>query len=266
LETSTTRSLASGLRLRLPIAGAAVLLALLGWTHTARASTLHHAALVVEHSSGRLLTRCVAFVEDQITGFQLVQRSGLEYQAQSFGSMGSAICQLDYEPQDVPSSCFGSGAYWQYFHRTPSGWAQSSVGASSWALHDGDMDGWRYASGAGQTPTAVAFNAVCAPAATSASATAAATRRAAPTPVVAGPLTVQPTPVSAPTSPPPTAAVGPTLEALAPTASPSPRAALAVTGPPRPPPSTPIGTWLLLGGGGSLLVGLAGINLRRRRP
>jgi hypothetical protein len=212
------------------------------------------------------LTRCVAFVEDQITGFQLIQRSGLEYQSQAFGSMGNAICQLDDEPQNVPSSCFGSGAYWQYFHRTASGWAQSSLGASSWTLHDGDMDGWRYASGAGQAPTAVGFNAVCAPAAPSASTTAVASRRASPTPVAAGPLTVQPTPVSATTSPPATAAVSPTLEAMAPTVSPGPKAPLAVTGPSRSPPSAPIGTWLLLGGGGILLVGLAGINLRRRRP
>lgn len=209
-----------------------------------------------------MLTRCVAFVEDQITGFQLIQRAGIEYQAQAFGSMGNAICQLDYEPQNVPSSCFGSGAYWQYFHRTSSGWAQSSTGASSMVLHDGDMDGWRYGAGSGQAPANLTFSSVCAPTTPpAASATTLPTRTPAAVRLASAPPSraVSVAPVA-----PPTPTATPSLVAMAPTVSPSPKVALAATGPARPPPSTPIGTWLLLGGGASLLVGLAGINLRRR--
>ena len=126
-----------------------------GSTGLTRCRSLH-----ASFSDG-LLTRCVAFAEAQITGLQLIERARVEYQAQQFGSMGSAMCQLDREPSTVPSGCFGSGPYWQYFHRQGEGWRASTVGASSSVLHDGDVDGWRYAAGTNQTPGNVAFAAVC---------------------------------------------------------------------------------------------------------
>lgn len=103
---------------------------------------------------------CVTFA-NQISGFDLVTSSGIPYRAADYGSMGQAICQLAGEPAQVPANCLGTGAYWQYFHRTAGGWVQSSVGASGWVLHDGDMDGWQYASGAGQVPPSITFAQVC---------------------------------------------------------------------------------------------------------
>jgi hypothetical protein len=241
-------------------AGAAALAAALLSIRPAHAA-LHHAALVIEHSSGRVITRCVGFVEDQITGFQMIQRSGVQYQAQTFGSMGSAVCQLDNEPSPVPSDCFGSGPYWQYSRRQAAGWQPSAVGASGSAVHDGDMDGWRYAAWSGQTPPNISFAAVCsAPAATTgAAASHSATTSVAPRAAAAAPPTSS--------TPTPTATASASLEAIAPTASPSQRAALSATGPTtRPPPSSPIGTWLLLAGATALLLGLGAVNLLRRGP
>jgi hypothetical protein len=220
-------------------------------------AAVHRAALVIEHSSGSLITRCVAFAEEQINGLQLVQRSGVEYDAQSFGSIGSAMCQLDQEPLTVPPGCFGSGPYWQYFHHQGSGWQASVVGASSSALHDGDVDGWRYAAGANQAPGNISFAAVCAapppPVATTRAPSASGSIR--PAPVQATPLlTATPTPATS-------------LEALAPSAVPSRNAVLASTGPPHQPlPAAAIGPWLALGGTAVLLLTLGAINLRRRGP
>lgn len=234
---------------RLSTAGAAAIAAALLAVHPVHAA-VHHAALVIQHSGGSVLARCVAFAEEQITGLQLVQRSGVEYDTQTFGSIGSATCQLDREPSPVPAGCFGSGAYWQYFHLEGGGWQTSPVGASSSVLRDGDMDGWRYAVGPNQAPGSVAFAAVCG---------------AAPPPVAATQVAKAPhqqTPV-------PTATPAPTtsVEALAPTPPPRPNAVLASAGPPtQPPKPPPVGTWLAVGTVATLLLGLGAINLRRRRP
>ncbi|HEV2012800.1 MAG TPA: hypothetical protein VGR77_02800 [Candidatus Dormibacteraeota bacterium] len=241
---------------RLSAAGAAAIAAALLAVHPVHAA-VHHAALVIQHSGGSVLARCVAFAEEQITGLQLIERSDVQYQAQSFGSIGSAMCQIDREPSTVPPGCFGSGAYWQYFHRQGGGWQASPVGASSSLLRDGDMDGWRYAVGANQAPGNVAFAAVCGapspPVAASHAASASGAVRLAPT---------QTTPVPTETPTPATS-----LEALAPSASPGPNAVLASTGPPtQPPKPAPIGTWLTVGTVAILLLGLGAINLRRRGP
>jgi len=233
--------------------GAALVAALL-WAHPAGAA-LHHAGLVIEHSSGRLLTRCVAFAEAQITGMQLIERSNVSYQAQTFGSMGSAICQLDGEPSSVPSNCFGNGPYWQYFH-WQGGWRQSMLGASSSMLRDGDIDGWRYADGAGQAPASVSFAAICS-----------ATSPTAATHAATAPASLRPVPSQATAVPSVTPDPMGSLEALAPSASASSSAALATTGPPtQPPKPAPIGPWALFAGAVILLGGLGAFNLRRRGP
>ncbi|HET9849361.1 MAG TPA: hypothetical protein VFR68_12510 [Candidatus Dormibacteraeota bacterium] len=208
-----------------------------------------------------MITRCVGFVEDQITGLQLIQRSGVEYQAQTFGSMGSAICQLDNEPSSVPSDCFGSGPYWQYSRRQAAGWQPSAIGASGSAVHDGDMDGWRYAAGSGQTPPNIAFVAVCSAPPPNAGAP---TSHSLTTPVAPRAPATAPPASSAPT---PTATASPSLDAVTPSASPSRHLALAATGPTtRPPASSPLGTWLLLAGATALLLGLGVVNFLRRGP
>jgi len=228
-------------------AAAAALLAALLSFRPAHAA-IHHAALVVQHSSGNFITRCVAFAENQITGLQLVGRSGVQYEAQAFGSIGSAMCQLDREPSTVPSGCFGSGPYWQYFHRQGGGWQTSAFGASSSPLHDGDMDGWRYAAGANQAPGNVAFASICGAPAASA------------THMAVAPTQVNPAPTATP-------AATPSLEAFAPSASANPKAALTSTGPStQPPKSTAIAPWLALGTMAILLLTLGAVNLRRRGP
>jgi hypothetical protein len=249
LETPPTRSLTIAKTIGLSAAAAAALLALS--VRPAHAA-IHHAALVIQHASGSVVTRCVAFAEDQITGLQLVQRSNLQYEAQGFGSMGSAMCQLDREPAAVPPGCFGSGPYWQYFHRGGGGWQRSALGASSSGLHDGDVDGWRYAAGSNQTPGNIGFASICgSPSSLPTSST---------THAPVAPNHATPAPNTMPAS-----TAGP--EALMPSTSASPNAVLASAGPPaQPPKPAAMGPWLAFGTLAILLLTLGVVNLRRRGP
>ena len=77
------------------------------------ASGVHHVAVVVEHGNGAVLTGCVAFGADQVTGEQLMQLSGIEYATTGYGGLGKAVCQVDHEPASYPPSCWtASSRYW----------------------------------------------------------------------------------------------------------------------------------------------------------
>lgn len=135
------------------------LIALLGGRLGAQAAS-HRAALLIEHSNGSLIARCIAFAEEAISGLQLIERSGIQSRTQPFGDVGVAVCQLDFEPAQAPENCFGSGPYWQYYRHAASGWRLSATGASGTPVHDGDLDGWHYAAGP-QAPPPVSFAQVC---------------------------------------------------------------------------------------------------------
>jgi len=120
------------------------------------AAGVHHVAVVVEHGSGAVLTECVAFSTDQVTGAQVMQLSGIEYATASYGGLGKAVCQVDREPASYPPSCWtATSPYWaMYVSRSGGTWAVSNQGVSSQEFHDGDALGWHYVpqSGAGGGP------------------------------------------------------------------------------------------------------------------
>jgi hypothetical protein len=245
------------------LAGAAL------WQASASAAT-HRAGLLVEHSASwpgpRVLWKCVQFAQDAITGLALLELAGVNYgqppQVYDWGGGAYTVCQIDRQPTPVPDRCFAptSSANWSDWYVASGRWIERNTGVTGYSVRDGDMEGWTYTSGFGAAPPAASFAQVCPPQSTTAatsvgshaSAAAAAAHAASP-------------PAAPSSSPPPTASAS--LEAMAPTASPSRRAALGATGPTtRPPPSSPIGTWLLLAGATALLLGLGAVNLLRRGP
>lgn len=109
----------------------------------------NHAALVAEHADGSVVTRCVAFEAASITGEQLLDSSGVAWSGETFGGNGRAVCAIDSEPARY-ASCPGSDSYWAIFDSGGSGkWQLSAVGISSLKLADGDAEGFRYVSSAG---------------------------------------------------------------------------------------------------------------------
>jgi hypothetical protein len=83
-----------------------------------------------------------------VSGLEALQLAGAEPETITYGALGEAVCKL-YGAGDaaVPGQCPGG---WVYYRATggAGGWTQSGQGASSTAVHDGDVEGWRYGGGA----------------------------------------------------------------------------------------------------------------------
>ena len=125
----------------------------------------HRAGLVVRHGDGRVVTRCVTFGEESISGEQLLSRSGLAVTFAAYGGLGYGVCAIDGEgcdSRDCFCQCRGATcAYWTYSHRQPDGsWAISGVGASTWRLRDGDVDGWAWGDGS-VAPPSLSLDEIC---------------------------------------------------------------------------------------------------------
>jgi len=126
----------------------------------------HQAGLVVVHGDGSVASACVAFSEESISGAELLRRSGVEVTLGDYGGLGYGVCAIGDEGCPAGRDCFCQCrgrpcAYWVYSHRQPDGsWAVSGIGASTWQVRDGDVDGWVWGDGS-TAPPAVALEQVC---------------------------------------------------------------------------------------------------------
>lgn len=150
----------------------AFLLVLLGalWTSPGGmwAQTGNQAALVVRFSDERTETACVDFSEPEITGFDLIQRSGLNIAVDVQG-LGALVCSIEdtgCPANDCLCQCRGGGEciYWSYWHRQPDGWQYSQAGSTSYLIQPGAVDGWSWGPGAANqaiAPPELSFADVC---------------------------------------------------------------------------------------------------------
>lgn len=130
----------------------------------------NRAGVVVTFGDGRTSAVCVEFAEAEITGADLLQRSGLPL-VLGGGPGGAAVCKIADVGCDNPNDCFCScrGAdcrYWAYYTLDAGAWKYSNVGASLRKVHDGDVDGWAWGSGkpgGGAQPELRAFDEICPP-------------------------------------------------------------------------------------------------------
>jgi hypothetical protein len=184
------------------------LLALVGASlPTVRAQTSSQAGLVVRFGDGSVVTRCIEFSESEISGHDLLMRSGLNIVDAFDPSQGAAICSI--EGKGCPaSSCLTCDVpnYWSYWHLADGSWVYSQAGASNRKVHSGDVDGWQW--GSGDSPPVVPFDQICTPPPT-------ATPQPTDTPI---PPTATPLPTDTPqptdTPPPPTDTPAPKEETL----------------------------------------------------
>jgi hypothetical protein len=115
------------------------------------AGAAHRAYVVVQHLAGGSGQKCVGFAGDTIDGQTLMDKSGFEYQAQTF-SFGKAVCQIDNEPKQY-SECFPKNQpYWALFVETGGAWATAQTGYTDITLHDKEAIGWHYVPATDASP------------------------------------------------------------------------------------------------------------------
>lgn len=204
----------------------------------AQTASPHRAGVVVVHGDGRVVTRCVSFDEEAISGADLLRRSGLPVTLSAYGGLGYGVCAIDgegcWDAQDCFCHCQGeSCAYWTYSHRQADGsWAISGLGASAWMVGDGDVEGWVWGDGT-TAPPLFSFGEICSsnPAVLP---TAVPTRSPSPTPTSQPTVVPTRSPSPAPTSQPtavPTRSPSPAPTSM-PTAAPTDQPALQPAAPP----------------------------------
>jgi hypothetical protein len=142
------------------------------WAGTPRGSQaqqgVHRAGIVVQFGDGSARTYCISFAGDSISGLDLLMSTGLEVKAEHYGAMGAMICKIgpdgcDYPEQPCACQSYGPGGlYWSYHHLKDGRWVRSSVGASTYRVRDGDVDGWAWSSGS--PPPLYTFEQICGPA------------------------------------------------------------------------------------------------------
>jgi hypothetical protein len=128
---------------------------------TATAGELNHAGLVIRHGDGRIVYAYIAFAEEEISGFDLLERSGLSLVSTGFGALGQGVCTLDGEGCGGGDCrvrlCQKSGEnspFWKYFRQAEdgSGWQAQLRGASGSKVRDGDVDAWEWTAGDAALP------------------------------------------------------------------------------------------------------------------
>ncbi len=146
-------------------------LILLAWLASPRqlsAQDPNHVAVVVRFDEETVISKCVAFDEEQISGYDALRRSGLSVIA-GFDAQGGTMCQIDGVgcPAD---NCFcrckgGQDCiYWSYWHQVGDSWEYARVGATTYRVGDKQVEGWSWGPGTisqAVEPPKVTFEEVC---------------------------------------------------------------------------------------------------------
>lgn len=154
-------------RLRTPVV--VMLLTMLS-TAPVRAQTPNQAGLIIVSGDGSVSTRCVQFDAESISGYELLERSGLELRMEVSG-MGPTICAIDQEGCAAGEHCFcrclsSPCVYWSYWRLGDEGWSYSSMGAGNTTVTDGTLDAWVWGEGnmqkgTAQQPPDLTLDAIC---------------------------------------------------------------------------------------------------------
>ncbi len=140
-------------------------------TALVRADDPNKVGLVVVHGDDSVVKQCIEISENEINGLELLERSGLDLSYELSGGMGGFVCRIDNEGCQYPQEpcdcqCRGSTCtFWSYWILVDSTWKFSGLGASSYKVKDGDVQGWVWGEGSpgggGTSPPVVTFKEIC---------------------------------------------------------------------------------------------------------
>jgi hypothetical protein len=147
---------------RVTLASCLALLALAAWllVGSSGQAAASEAAVVVRHGDGSMTYALVTFPEEQITSFELLDRSTLSLTTVAFGGLGDAVCTLDGEGcpvgdcrQRLCQTGDPESPFWQFFRRDDGGnWITQPLGASAARVSDGEIDVWSWTGGSANVP------------------------------------------------------------------------------------------------------------------
>ena len=131
---------------------------LVGETPGHAQSTEHLAGLVILDEGGGVGYALVAFEEGEISGIELLRRSGAEPVTVSFGGLGEGVCGIgptgcavDVCRRRMCQTGASDSPYWQSFAASEGGtWAALQLGASADRVGDGDVRLWAWTA---ETPS-----------------------------------------------------------------------------------------------------------------
>jgi hypothetical protein len=119
----------------------------------------------------RVVRRCLEFNEAELSGYEVLERSGLELKVNVASSVDVAICRIDgqgcnYPAEDCFCQCQGSPCrFWLYWHLSDGQWQLSEVSAANYKVSHGDVEGWVWGEstpdGGGEAPPPSRFEEIC---------------------------------------------------------------------------------------------------------
>lgn len=120
-----------------------------GWSAPALAQDEvepNQAGIVVVHADGSVISRCVGFTEESITGYDLLVRGEFAIRS-DVTAMGASVCSVDGQGCGEGEDCFcqcqsSPCVYWTYWQLLPEGWRYSNAGPATVQVRDGDVQGW----------------------------------------------------------------------------------------------------------------------------
>jgi hypothetical protein len=112
----------------------------------------NHAWVIVVHSGGRAVDRCVGFDSASISGATLMKDSKLAYSTQSFGSLGVAFCSVDNEPRHYAGCLPANSPYWSDWLYSGGSWKSVTTTFDKVKVAPGGALGWVYTSPTGSPP------------------------------------------------------------------------------------------------------------------
>ncbi len=131
-------------------------------------SAPNQAVLVVAYGDGQFESHCVSFAEESLSGYDLLQRSGVDLAVETSG-MGTAVCSINDNgcpANDCFCQCRGADCeYWSFWQWQDGTWQYASIGAQVQTVRDGVMQGWTWGPGSvteAPPPPVVNFGDVCA--------------------------------------------------------------------------------------------------------
>ena len=132
-------------------------------------SGAHRAGLLVTYGNGTSQSVCVSFDETTITGYELLERSGLSIITEEFTGLGQALCKItggsESDGCDYPTEecfCQSPPDSWVFFvsEGSPPQWTQSSSGISTTPVGDGGAQAQVWGS-EGVTPPGCFYDDIC---------------------------------------------------------------------------------------------------------